>query len=381
MITNDDVLFAINETGKEGFNEIQEYFTRTLGRHLDVAERRSITKSLQKNNLNKMEAQKTSLLSNFLPILPHEISICTAFTEDYEVGYVTSDVNRAYANHYGYKFQCDILSYDEMIKLIHPRLHCTWYKIHMIIQAFLTQADVKYVMWIDGDAVVINHDRKIEDMIKLTNYRELILSEDLTPACLINAGVLLFKRCEWTMTCLQQIWSSHQYRKYYNVYYYEQSAIISYLKRTKEGLDQVELFHSFNGGENLKLFAHVAVLSHWDLNCNVVQSYECGDNAMPSGGNCSNLNCNGQKEVDRIQVPGYTHEGPRYIFHAVGKWHKMAVIKNVLLVAGLYKVDYDEWTGKRLVRGKCGAYKGGATGTLVDDEVEGIREEELTGRK
>jgi hypothetical protein len=55
------------------------------------------------------------------------------------------------------------------------------------------------------------------------------------------------------------------------VFFYEQSALTSCLKSRKEGLNHVRpVFHSYlrNGPRGPKLFAHVAVLEHLQLNTN-----------------------------------------------------------------------------------------------------------------
>ena len=64
-------------------------------------------------------------------------------------------MNRKYCERHGYKFLADVLAYEDMLRAIAPKQHCTWYKVKMAIEIMkqtemLRANDVRYVMWIDA---------------------------------------------------------------------------------------------------------------------------------------------------------------------------------------------------------------------------------------
>ncbi len=67
------------------------------------------------------------------------------------------------------------------------------------------------------------------------DYCDLIIAEDMHPGCLVNAGVMLIRLSQWSLDLWQDIWSSDKSKRYHNVYYYEQSALIKCLKLREEG--------------------------------------------------------------------------------------------------------------------------------------------------
>ena len=88
--------------------------------------------------------------------------------------------------------------------------------------------------------------------------------------CLLNAGVMLVRVSEWSKELWQDVWNCN---KYDSVTFYEQSALIRRLRARREGLEMLEEncpFHSYlpGGPKGVKLFAHVAVLPHLELNTN-----------------------------------------------------------------------------------------------------------------
>ena len=123
-----------------------------------------------------------------------------------------------------------------------------------------------YIVWIDADACVINDKIKLEDIVKLGEYRDLIIAEDQT--FLINCGVMLIRVCDWSCKIFSEVWDE---RKYFKVPHFEQSALIRVLKRHAEGLNLIarESYFTKDGGNPIKLFVHTAVLAPSLLNTNV----------------------------------------------------------------------------------------------------------------
>ena len=86
----------------------------------------------------------------------------------------------------------------------------------------------------------------------------------------MNAGVMLVRVSEWSRQLWQEVWECN---KYNSVTFYEQSALIRRLRAKREGLEMLEddqPFHSYlpGGPKGVKLYAHVAVLPHLELNTN-----------------------------------------------------------------------------------------------------------------
>ena len=122
-------------------------------------------------------------------------------------------------------------------------------------------------MWIDSDAIFINHEYKIEEFIARAGGRELIIAEDSSKCCLINAGVILVRICEWSKNLWKDVWAM---KKYFSCFFYEQSALVRCLHQRFEGLEDIIPFHSFSkGGSTVdKFFPHVLVLTCVDFNSN-----------------------------------------------------------------------------------------------------------------
>ena len=122
--------------------------------------------------------------------------ICTAYSKNYEIGRVCEFVNRAYAERHGYTFISDCLAYDEMIDRVKPRTHCTWYKILMLNklmadEEFLRSHRVRYLLWIDADAVVVNPDIRLEQVVELAGAQVNPCRNILLMERFIRYGVIL----------------------------------------------------------------------------------------------------------------------------------------------------------------------------------------------
>lgn len=195
--------------------------------------------------------------------------ICTAYSDDYTIGRMCEAANRLYAEKHGYCFESEVLSYAEMLEAVAPRAHPTWYKV-LLLRRLLDQAvhrGIAWVMWIDADAMVIEHATRIQDIVRLAGARELIVAEDMNSGCLLNAGVLLVRACAWSVDLWADVWDD---RRYWGVPFYEQAALTGVLKTRLEGLDTVRPFHSYvpGGPTGPKQFAHVCVLPTLLFNSN-----------------------------------------------------------------------------------------------------------------
>jgi hypothetical protein len=197
----------------------------------------------------------------------------TAFTDDYTIGRLVDTVNREYAERHGYTYVTRVLSYEDMLVAIGPRKkHCTWYKVLLLNQLlnddeFLHRHRVQYLMWIDADALVVNADVRVEDVVQRGGGRDLIVAENMHAGCLVNAGVLLVRVSAWSRQLWKEVWECD---KYDDVFFYEQSALLRRLRAKREGLELLPPgvpFHSYLPGarKGVKLYAHVAVLPHLEV--------------------------------------------------------------------------------------------------------------------
>ncbi|KDO20560.1 hypothetical protein SPRG_13258 [Saprolegnia parasitica CBS 223.65] len=258
---------------------------------------------------------------------PAGVAVLTAYTTDYSIGAACAAINKQYADRHGYEFYCDELPYDEMMSAIAPRRFCGWYKVAMLrrLLANLDDLDARgigYLFWIDADAVVIDQDKPASALIAAAGHRELILAEDMNPCCLVNTGVLLVRVCEWSQRVWDDVWAM---RRYFDVFFYEQSALLRVLKQRDEGLLDVQPFHSFvkRGPSGLKLFPHVAVTPHLALNSN----------------RCRGLTVHVSDPARRIDTNHSADEDPHamaeYIFHCAGRCDKARTLEAVLAAHGL----------------------------------------------
>ena len=242
------------------------------------------------------------------------VLILTAFTTDYTLGYLTCERNRTYASIHGYEFKSVAISREEMFKVIEPRTNATWYKVHLI-NRYLRSSLYDRIVWIDADAIFIRNE-SLHDVGVLSGPgadKDLIVSEDLAAACVLNAGVLVVKVSDFSRDLWSDVWHRSRSR-HYKRRFFEQSALIYHLERRGEGMKTKygsSPFHSFlkGGPQGLKLFPHVCVHPLGG----VLQSNRCIDGF-------------GKKNE---------HGDTALIFHAVGMGNKLAAMSAVMQFRGI----------------------------------------------
>jgi hypothetical protein len=218
------------------------------------------------------------------------------------------------------------MSQEEMVDLIRPRTHCSWYKVVLFNRLLQTlQGEkFKYLVWIDADACVVNPNVTIEALIELGGGKDLIIAEDMTPSHQINAGVMIIKRSAWSAQLFKDIWDSVGYnycQKWGGKAAYEQSAMCFYLRAQGEGLENFgPPFHSYEGGQPIKRTAHVCVLPSRVLNSNKGWS---NSKATPSQLQLQLCSTAVPFDVGRLTDRAFVECGapqvdPTFIFHAVG---------------------------------------------------------------
>jgi hypothetical protein len=140
-----------------------------------------------------------------------------------------------YSNKHGYSYIKEIVRNDE-----YSNWHPTWIKIY-VLKKYLPLYD--YVVWIDADAVFVNQDVKIEDLI--SDDIDLILPKLEVDQISGNmwthtsTGLMVWKNSEWSNSMLNLLWNEPKQFRF--EFFHEQSR-----------LD--ELLHEnfkLDGGENI----------------------------------------------------------------------------------------------------------------------------------
>ena len=336
----DSVFLHIQDTKETSFRVLSTEMKQNLDRDLSTAENRAINKAI---HIYKSQTRSELAVDSEKDKGDLQFVVVTAYTDNYQVGKICEEVNRQYAAFHGYEFVSRVTTYKHMMEVLHPKSNAAWYKILYFLELFEefgARADQPetYFVWIDADALVVDNSIKLEDIARRAKKRELIIAEDVSICCPVNAGVFLLKYCEWSKTFLQEVWTCDKYDK---VSFFEQSAIIRYLKLQGEGLNVLyKPFHSYIPGafQGDKLFEHVAVLPHWALNSNrgitreELKGYnflEIGDEDdldfecfSSNGADTDATLCDGDKQI--------------FLFHPAGAKNKILYI-----IASVYKYDIE----------------------------------------
>ena len=272
VVSHEDVEALMNDHSLFRFDELQSRVAKHIFPRAVNAEDRVVISDVMRARVTAAAVEERV----HDDVGHRNVLMLTAFTDDYSIGRLVDTVNRAYAERHGYQYVTRVLPYEDMLVAIGPhKKHCTWYKVLLMNQllndeAFLQQHQVQYLMWIDADALVINPEVRVEDVIQRGGGRDLIVAENMHAGCLVNAGVLLVRVSAWSRQLWREVWECD---KYDDVFFYEQSALLRRLRAKREGLELLPSgvpFHSYLPGarKGPKLYAHVAVLPHLELNTN-----------------------------------------------------------------------------------------------------------------
>ena len=152
-----------------------------------------------------------------------------------DYGDFSSFNHHEYANKHGYSYIKKIVNNDD-----YQNWHPTWIKID-VLKTYLPLFE--YLVWIDADAVFVNQDVKIEDLI--SNDIDLILPKLEVDKISGNmwthtsTGLMVWKNSEWSNNILNLLWNEPKQFRF--EFFHEQSR-----------LD--ELLHEnfkLDGGENI----------------------------------------------------------------------------------------------------------------------------------
>lgn len=145
------------------------------------------------------------IASNFAAAGAAKIGIVTMHTPSIKsYANSTEAVNLRYAERWGYGFH--VLDHVvDRTRVPH------WSKIHAV-QMYLPEYD--FVLWIDADALVFDHDRRIEDVMGIDSQPDVhIWAQDIWPDYpsihrkeLIDTGIALFRNSRWTRQFLIEMY-------------------------------------------------------------------------------------------------------------------------------------------------------------------------------
>eukprot|EP00971_Amphidinium_carterae_P187224 3716141-Amphidinium_carterae.1 len=149
--------------------------------------------------------------------------VVTAFDTRYEVGYLCSIVNEAYSHRHCYTFRRVLLSPTSMLQLSCMR-HGAWAKVALVSQMLTENNDAEspkkfdYIVWIDADALVLNHDRPLHEFVAAAGGSDFIVGEDMADTDLLNTG-LFFCRVgsEWMRNLMSKWWEESDTRWHHTV--------------------------------------------------------------------------------------------------------------------------------------------------------------------
>jgi hypothetical protein len=125
-----------------------------------------------------------------------KIAIVGAHDENYDnIGKYAHLNKKKYAEKNGY----DYFLYTERLDPFRPGY---WYKV-LAVKKHLKDYD--WIFWLDSDALIMNFDIKLEDLID--ERFEFITTRDTESPNYINSGQFLIKNCEWSLKFLDAWYS------------------------------------------------------------------------------------------------------------------------------------------------------------------------------
>lgn len=341
------------------FNTIRDAICVELlgGRKLDLNHRKTLTEELR-----YFRERRAKILRRFdddaQRSFRREFIVCTAYTTNYTIGKLCSPVNMEYCHRHGYHWiEESDHEYESMLRIISPRTNCSWYKILMLkrlmnrllaeerIEQLPTVAarNVRYLMWIDADAIIVNPERTLESIVETSGEMELIISEDMSESSRINAGIFLLKVCPWSASLLEDVWQSE---RYFKVAHFDQAAMEKQLRVLFEGLDEKYLpFHSYSpsGPRGPKFFTHTCVLESQDFNTNISDRIDEiladgeGRDVISEGGKLSKR----QRKLRRKSAKDSETRGKiqrfyaQFAFHVAGRRNKVKVLLDIFHSRGI----------------------------------------------
>eukprot|EP00301_Raphidiophrys_heterophryoidea_P001007 c104_g1_i1.p1 GENE.c104_g1_i1~~c104_g1_i1.p1 ORF type:complete len:449 (-),score=86.91 c104_g1_i1:204-1529(-) len=109
-----------------------------------------------------------------------------------------------YATKHGYKFYVyrnSLVEWDEQRGAWHSIV--TWNKIRAAMDLLPKH---EWVVWVDSDAIFVDLEKKLEEIIALAPKKEFLVCKD-PKQWLLNTGVMFFRNTKWTRDMLDKLWN------------------------------------------------------------------------------------------------------------------------------------------------------------------------------
>eukprot|EP00438_Fugacium_kawagutii_P008344 Skav233358 [mRNA] locus=scaffold394:560608:562005:+ [translate_table: standard] len=179
--------------------------------------------------------------------------VVTAFDTNYEVGFLCSVVNEAYCQSKQYTFKRILLSPEDMQQLAGGR-HLAWAKVALLLelvqgmdgahrsmlgrrQLNVDSLDYDYIVWIDADAMILDHSVRLEYFVEVAGGADFIIGEDMADTDLLNTGLMFFRRASpWCQRILRRWWEESDERWHQEVCW-DQTGLCRLL--SQDGLDRL----------------------------------------------------------------------------------------------------------------------------------------------
>eukprot|EP00913_Durusdinium_trenchii_P033356 g31227.t1 len=204
---------------------------------------------------------RTALLSNPTPITSANASppkkkdaLCWELATKYH------HRSCAYCQQHGHRFRRVLLSPEDMAKLAGGR-HLAWAKVALLRNLLRGRGydgsasgdfeeDFDYLVWIDADALVLDHSVRLEDFLELpVPAMDFIIGEDMADTDLLNTGLMFFRRSQWCRELLRRWWEESD-PKWHQEVCWDQTGLCRLLRQ--DGFGREEPWYSWAGGARYK---------------------------------------------------------------------------------------------------------------------------------
>lgn len=211
------------------------------------------------SEVEKKKANTNNMNNTITPTPKLKFHLLTAYSDNYaKIGDLCAKVNEKYAEkHENCIFEAVVDSHENMMEVVGARNHTTWYKIKLFIDKLKEKLSaeenhkmtekiddqnsqtLEYLVWLDADAAIIDFSKKMDEIVTLGEFRELVMGEDMhAGGNLINCGVFFVKVCDWSLKLFEEVWDLQIKKRgggrgYIDVCFYEQSALGRVLKKRK----------------------------------------------------------------------------------------------------------------------------------------------------
>jgi hypothetical protein len=183
-----------------------------------------------------------------------QIKFIQYYTSNCTYAPAAEQINRLYCSKYNIEYYS--LTDDNHIKSNNENRALQWYKIKFT-KEILQSSNHDYIIFADADAVFVNHNKDIRDIINQYPSKELIISNDFGPD-IVNTGVMIFKNTPWSINFLERIWTSGTSiarGNYLNGIWHEQTIISTHMITNPDDRNRTQITDT-NGTDSINDVQH-----------------------------------------------------------------------------------------------------------------------------